>query len=218
MNLDVFFLIDTSGSMTGRPLEFLNNSIKNSIDDLFKDQKAKEKIRISIQTFNTKTYKTNELQALKSLSENFKTLGIAEGITNTGEALSTILNEINSTIEKYHINDFQFKKPLLFLITDGIPTDITTFNETIKTINFTNINKVCCGINVGGDISAFKSFSNKLILIDCTYRDSKSDLSQIISKTILNFLNSDDNNIENTGIFNPHNPITPNLTEIIELI
>lgn len=218
MNLDVFFLIDISGSMTGRPLEFLNNVIKSSIDELFNDQMAKEKIRISIQTFNLKAYKAFELQAIKSLSQNFKTLGIAEGITNTGEALNNILSEINLTIEEYTKNDIPFKKPLLILITDGIPTDNTTYNEAIEKINKVKINKICFGINVGDDISSLKSFSNKLFLLDRDYLDSMNELSEIISKTILDFMNYDDDDIENLGILNPNNPKTPLLSGKIRLV
>ena len=50
--LPVYFLLDTSGSMNGEPIQALNNAMSGMINSLRSDAQASETLWISIITFD----------------------------------------------------------------------------------------------------------------------------------------------------------------------
>ena len=50
--IDVFILIDISGSMTGEPIDALNCAIKNVLNTICADQRNMGRVRLCIQTYN----------------------------------------------------------------------------------------------------------------------------------------------------------------------
>ncbi|GAB6009692.1 vWA domain-containing protein [Dysgonomonas reticulitermitis] len=50
--LPVYFLLDTSGSMNGEPIQALNNALSGMINSLRSDAQASETLWVSIITFD----------------------------------------------------------------------------------------------------------------------------------------------------------------------
>ena len=62
--LPVYFLLDTSGSMNGEPIQALNNALSGMINNLRSDAQAAETLWISIITFDREVKEIVPLTAL----------------------------------------------------------------------------------------------------------------------------------------------------------
>jgi uncharacterized protein YegL len=216
--LDVFILIDISGSMTGEPIEALNFAIQASLNLLYTNPLADNRLRICIQTYNRELYEIHQLEHLESLIYNFKSLGFAEGPTNSGDAIKKTLTKIKQTKTEFSNYDLIFKNPLLIHITDGFPSDVAGYNEIIEKLNREKINKIGCGFGLSADLKSLKDFSKTVIVIEKNDRDSIIQFSQALSSIILFYLFSEDDDPDVTAIFDPTKPNNPILKEKIKLI
>jgi uncharacterized protein YegL len=96
--LPVYFLLDTSGSMNGEPIQALNNALSGMISSLRSDPQAIDSLWISIITFDSSV---NELTPLIDLpSFSYIVIENPKGATNTGAALELLFNKVNQNIKK----------------------------------------------------------------------------------------------------------------------
>jgi uncharacterized protein YegL len=86
--LPVYFLLDTSGSMNGEPIQALNNALSGMIHSLRSDAQASETLWISIITFNSTVTELVPLTELPSFQLPEITDPI--GATFTGKALELL--------------------------------------------------------------------------------------------------------------------------------
>jgi len=118
--LPVYFLIDVSESMVGEPIEQVQNGIRTIIQELRTDPYALETVFVSVIVFASKA------QTLIPLTELFRfyppTLPIGGG-TSLGYAMDYLMNDIDSSIQKTTMEVKGDWKPIIFLFTDGTPTD-----------------------------------------------------------------------------------------------
>ena len=73
--LPVYFLLDTSGSMYGEPIQALNNALSGMINTLRSDAQALDSLWISIITFDREVkeiQKTQAENAEKQISKDLK--------------------------------------------------------------------------------------------------------------------------------------------------
>ena len=118
--LPVYLLLDTSGSMYGEPIEAVKNGVQVLVSTLRSDPYALETAYLSIITFN------NTAQQVTPLTElaNFQQPNIdASGCTALGEALSLLANKVDQEVTKTTTDVKGDWKPLVFIMTDGVPTD-----------------------------------------------------------------------------------------------
>ena len=216
--IDVFFLIDISGSMTGEPIDSISNCVRDILNTLCTDQRTLGRIRLCINTYNSKIYENHKLELVENLLLNFNSLGIAEGPTHSGAAIENILLKIKETMVEYHNKDHRYKKPLLFHITDGFPSDIQLFNEIIDKLKRQKINTIGCGIGATADLKSLKSISNKVIYLDKNDRLSINQFSKLLSAIIIYHLYSDNDDLDYFEILNPTNPTKPILMDKIMIL
>lgn len=118
--LPIYFLIDVSESMVGEPIEQVQNGIRNIIQDLRTDPYALETVFVSVIVFAGKA------RTITPLTELFKfyppTLPIGGG-TSLGYAMDFLMNDIDSSVQKTTLEVKGDWKPIIFLFTDGTPTD-----------------------------------------------------------------------------------------------
>lgn len=118
--LPVYLLIDTSGSMTGEPIEAVKNGMQVLISTLRQDPYALETAYVSIITFDTQARQLIPLTDLTS----FQVPDIAaNGLTALGAGLSELSACIDREVLKSTPDQKGDWKPLVFLMTDGGPTD-----------------------------------------------------------------------------------------------
>lgn len=122
----VIFLLDTSGSMWGAPIGAVNSAIENILPELINmnNSNADSEIKIAILTFATDVewvFGESELISPEDLQNAWNDLN-AGGITSMGEAFDA-LNEKLSVSHGFMKNASCARAPVLFLLSDGEPTD-----------------------------------------------------------------------------------------------
>ena len=118
--LPVYLVIDTSGSMNGEPIEAVRNGIDLFVSSLRQDPHALETAYLSVITFDDKA---QQIVPLTELAD-FQTPSIeAGGWTALGEGLTLTANCIINEVKKNTIDSKGDWKPLIFIMSDGVPTD-----------------------------------------------------------------------------------------------
>jgi len=112
-------LLDTSGSMTGRPISELNSGLQSFKSELLTDSLAMKRVEVSLISFGPVSI-VNEFVT----AENFSSPTLqASGDTPMGEAIRQGIDLIKKRKDEYKKNGILFYRPWIFLITDGAPTD-----------------------------------------------------------------------------------------------
>lgn len=118
--LPVYFLLDVSESMVGEPIREVRKGLESIVKELRSDPYALETVWISVLAF---AGKAEVLEALTELIE-FKVpdLPIGSG-TSLGSGLELLMAELDNRIQKNTREKKGDWKPIIFLFTDGAPTD-----------------------------------------------------------------------------------------------
>jgi uncharacterized protein YegL len=118
--LPVYLLLDCSGSMQGEPLQAVQMGIRSLIAELKGNPQALETCWLSIITFSASARQAVPLTEIGLFQE--PTLE-ANGTTALGEALKLLMDCIEREVRKTTADQKGDWKPLVFIMTDGLPTD-----------------------------------------------------------------------------------------------
>ncbi len=117
----VVLLLDTSGSMRGEPIKELEEGLKLLIDEILRDEEAKQRVEIAIVTFGG----TVNIVRNFTLAEDIKLPSLkAGGSTPMGEALIKAIELVSNRKKELRENGVNYFRPWIVLITDGYPTDM----------------------------------------------------------------------------------------------
>src|SRR5215210_2329375 len=118
--LPVYLVLDCSGSMSGEPIEAVRHGVRALITDLRGDPIAMETAYLSVITFSSSAQQVAPLTELMSFQEpNLD----ASGSTAFGEALKLLEQCVDNEVRKTTQEQKGDWKPLVFIMTDGQPTD-----------------------------------------------------------------------------------------------
>lgn len=118
--LPVYLVLDVSGSMTGEPIEAVKNGVQMLVSSLRGEPQALETVYLSVITFESVAKQVIPLTDLISFQEPNLDAG---GATSLGEALELISKCLDKEIVKGTLEQKGDWKPLIFIMTDGQPTD-----------------------------------------------------------------------------------------------
>lgn len=112
-------LLDTSGSMRGKPIAELNAGLVAFKDELTADAMAAQRVEVGIITFGPVEVKSEFQTPDVWMPPTLR----AGGETPMGEAIERGLNMLEERKKVYKQTGLSYYRPWIFLITDGGPTD-----------------------------------------------------------------------------------------------
>lgn len=164
--LPVYLLIDTSGSMKGEPIESVKVGLEAMIASLRQDPFALESVNISIITFDSSV---NQLLPLTEL-ENLQLPEIVtpdSGPTHLGAALELLCKVVDKEVRLSTPDRKGDWMPLLFIMTDGKPSDIQLYNQMIPEVkrrHFASI--IACAAGMHARTEPLKLLTDQVYSLD----------------------------------------------------
>lgn len=160
--LPVYLLLDTSGSMYGEPIEAVRNGVQVLVSTLRQDPYALETAYLSIITFDSSAKQVTPLTELSAFQQPDIE---ANGCTALGEALSLLANKVDTEVTKTTAEVKGDWKPLVFIMTDGVPTDdIQKGLAEFRQRKFGMV--VACAAGAGADTSILKQITECVVSLD----------------------------------------------------
>ncbi len=121
--LPIYFLIDISESMVGEPIQQVEEGLATIIEQLKSDPYALETAWISVLVFAGQAKTLVPLQEIVNFYPPRFPIG---GGTSLSKGLGHLMYELRRNIVKTTYAQKGDWKPIIFLFTDGVPTDDTT--------------------------------------------------------------------------------------------
>lgn len=174
--LPVYLLLDCSGSMMGEPIEAVRQGVKALLSELKGDPQALETAYLSVITFDSTARQTTPLTELLLFKEPQLN---ASGATALGEALEILMDCINTEVRKTTETQKGDWRPLVFIITDGSPTDIEAFKraaQQIKSVKVANI--IACAAGSNADTTYLKQITENVLMMNTL---SAGDMAQFFA-------------------------------------
>lgn len=160
--LPVYLLLDCSGSMFGEPIEAVKNGVQVLISTLRQDPYALETAYLSIITFDSSAQQVSPLTELAAFQQpNIQ----ASGCTALGEALTLLSQKADQEITKTTAEQKGDWKPLVFIMTDGEPTDdLNKGLEEFKKRKWGMV--VACAAGAGANTDTLKNITECVVSLD----------------------------------------------------
>ena len=160
--LPVYLLLDTSGSMHGEAIEGVKVGLETLVAALRTEPQALETVYLSLITFGSTA------QVLIPLTEMgaFQVPSIeANGTTELGAGLSLLADRIRSEVVKSTHTAKGDWKPLVFMMTDGIPTD--SWQSGLDELKKCSLGTfVVCAAGHGADLALLKQITPTVVALD----------------------------------------------------
>ncbi len=162
--LPVYLLLDTSGSMYGEPIESVKNGVQNLVASLRSDPYALETAYLSVISFDSDAKQLTPLTELSAFQQ--PTLN-ASGCTSLGGALKLLAECADREITKTTAEVKGDWKPLVFIMTDGEPTD--DLNKGLEEFNKRKWGiVVACAAGQAANTDTLKKITECVVQLDTT--------------------------------------------------
>src|SRR2546428_7705545 len=160
--LPVYLLLDCSASMSGEPIEALRMGVKGLKSDQKTEPQALETGYLSVITFSSSAQQVCPLTELITFQEPALD---ARGATALGDALKVLEQCVDTEVRKTTATQKGDWKPMVFLMTDGQPTDNWEgAADQIKQKRIANI--IACAAGPGADASMLKRITDPEYVVE----------------------------------------------------
>lgn len=178
--LPVYLLVDTSGSMHGEAIEAVRNGLQVLVSALRQDPYALETAYLSVIAFNSEARQLTPLTELMS----FQVPDIqAGGTTALGGALSLLADCIEREVVKGNAETKGDWKPVIFLLSDGSPTDnLQSGIEALKRVKTGTF--VACAAGSAADSNTLKQITETVVSLDTADATSIKSFFKWVSSSI----------------------------------
>lgn len=180
--LPIYFLVDVSESMVGTPIEQVQDGMRTIIQNLRVDPYALETVFVSIIAF---AGKATVLSPLAELYKFYPPVFPIGGGTSLGKGLECLMDDIDRNVQKTTLERKGDWKPIIFLFTDGNPTD--EYNAAFRRWNekyrrHCNLVAVSIGDNV--NVLTLAQITNDILLLKDTAPESFKQFFKWVTASI----------------------------------
>ncbi|MCC2962641.1 VWA domain-containing protein [Massilia sp. IC2-278] len=160
--LPVYLLLDTSGSMNGEPIESVRNGMQTLLSALRQDPHAIESAWLSVITFSDTAKQVTPLTELGQFQMPAIT---ASGTTSMGAALSLLAERVGQEVAKTTADQKGDWKPIVFMMTDGDPTDdLAAGIAAIKAAKLGTV--IACAAGPNANVRELQRITESVVRLD----------------------------------------------------
>jgi uncharacterized protein YegL len=182
--LPVYILIETASGMRGERIEAVKNGLDVMVSKLRQDPFALESVFISLIRFDRIAEVIVPLTDLELLQ--IPDIEIPQSSPpHTGEALEFLCEQVEKEIIKSTEGQKGDWRPLLFILTRGVPADKEKFKSVVnrvKSKNFATI--VACTAGSRGSEDDLKMLTNHVVHLDTADSSTLSSFFKWVSSSI----------------------------------
>lgn len=182
--LPVYLLLDTSGSMRGEPIQSVNIGLQSMVNALRQDPYALESVHLGLITFDVEAKEIFSLTPLEQVQ--IPEIRVPNsGPTFLGAALELLIQRSDKELIKSSANVKGDWRPLLFIMTDGSPTDLQVYRQMIPVIkkrNFANI--VACAAGPKAKTEILKELTDNVVHLDTTDSNTFAQFFKWVSASV----------------------------------
>ena len=164
--LPVYILLDTSGSMRGEPIHSVNVGLQSMLSALRQDPYALESVHLSIITFDLEAKVYLPLTPLDQVQLADIDVPSA-GATFMGAALELLAEQVTQQLQKSTDEVKGDWRPLLFVMTDGSPSDVYAYQQAIPVIQQLNFASIfACAAGPKAKQEHLLQITDKVVVLD----------------------------------------------------
>lgn len=117
----VVLVLDTSGSMSGNPIDELNKALVKLKEDILSDPILTQRLEVGIVCFDDDARVERPIDLI-TVDTNMPSLDVG-GVTNVVSGINKAIEIVEERKQFYKTNGEQYYRPFIVLFTDGAPTN-----------------------------------------------------------------------------------------------
>ncbi|MBQ8755747.1 MAG: VWA domain-containing protein [Lentisphaeria bacterium] len=180
--LPIFLVIDVSESMAGKAIDDVQYGIKMLTDALVSNPFAMETVYISVIAFAGKAKTITPLTYVMDFIPPKLPIGCG---TNLSDALKVLMCEIDTKVKKNTPETKGDWKPLIFILTDGIPNDNYKSAAAAQwKMNYGKYSTIAVLMGENSDATALKAITDDVLVFKETTQESYYAFFKWVSSSI----------------------------------
>jgi uncharacterized protein YegL len=161
--LPVYLLLDTSGSMAGEAIQAVQQGVLMLTEALKTDPMAIETAWLSVITFDSTARVVSPLTDINVFNAPIFSAG---GMTSLGAGIDKLLQQVDKEVLKATENQKADYKPMVFIMTDGQPTD--AYDQFANQLKARKYHVIGCAAGENAEVEPLKKITELVIkLKDC---------------------------------------------------
>jgi uncharacterized protein YegL len=182
--LPVYLLLDTSGSMRGEPIESVKVGLGALVSSLRQDPFALESVHLCLITFDREAKVIAPLEGIESFQVP-EIVTPQSGPTHLGAALEMVCQQVDADVRKSSADTKGDWRPLLFVMTDGSPSDLQTYHEAVKAVRNKGFGLVvACAAGAQAKEEYLRELTDQVVSLDTADAASFSQFFRWVSASI----------------------------------